>query len=111
MCGIRSRTSWPRVACNLPKPNYASWESPRCSYLTNRAFAPRSPNVKQNTVEFNPPLLRFHSMYENHWQLERRPFENNNSDVRFYYPGESHQGALLKLRYAVENRRPAALLS
>jgi general secretion pathway protein A len=50
-------------------------------------------------------------MYENHWQLERRPFESNNSDVRFYYPGESHQGALLKLRYAVENRRPAALLS
>lgn len=50
-------------------------------------------------------------MYENYWQLDRRPFENDNSDVRFYYPGESHQGAMLKLRYAVENRRPAALLS
>src|SRR5882757_4984742 len=50
-------------------------------------------------------------MYETYWQLDRRPFENNNSDVRFYYPGESHQGALLKLRYAVENRRTAALLS
>jgi type II secretory pathway predicted ATPase ExeA len=49
-------------------------------------------------------------MYEAYWQLDRRPFENT-SDPRFYYPGESHQGAMLKLRYAVENRRPAALLS
>jgi general secretion pathway protein A len=49
-------------------------------------------------------------MYEAYWQLDRRPFENN-SDLRFYYPGESHQGAILKLRYAVENRRAAALLS
>jgi type II secretory pathway predicted ATPase ExeA len=50
-------------------------------------------------------------MYETYWQLDRRPFENNNSDVRFYYPSESHQGAMLKLRYAVENRQTAALLS
>ncbi|HZZ28392.1 MAG TPA: AAA family ATPase [Pirellulales bacterium] len=48
-------------------------------------------------------------MYEAYWQLDRRPFENT-SDARFYYPGESHQGAMLKLRYAVENRRAAALL-
>jgi general secretion pathway protein A len=49
-------------------------------------------------------------MYEAYWQLERKPFENT-SDTRFYFPGEAHQGALLKLRYAVENRRGAALLS
>jgi type II secretory pathway predicted ATPase ExeA len=48
-------------------------------------------------------------MYESHWQLDRRPFENC-SDARWYYPGESHQGAMLKLRYAIENRRGAALL-
>jgi type II secretory pathway predicted ATPase ExeA len=48
-------------------------------------------------------------LYEAHWQLDRRPFENT-SDARFYYPGESHQGAMLKLRYAVENRRGGALL-
>jgi type II secretory pathway predicted ATPase ExeA len=48
-------------------------------------------------------------MYESYWQLDRRPFENN-SDPRFYYPGESHQGAMLKLRYAIENRQGAALL-
>ena len=29
----------------------------------------------------------------------------------FYYPSEVHQGALLKLRYAVENRRGGALLA
>ena len=49
-------------------------------------------------------------MYESYWQFEKRPFENT-SDQRFYYPGEAHQGALLKLRYAVENRRGAALLT
>lgn len=48
-------------------------------------------------------------MYESYWQLEQKPFENR-ADPRFYYPGESHQAALLKLRYAVENRRDGALL-
>ena len=49
-------------------------------------------------------------MYEAYWQLTAKPFENT-ADTRFYYPVESHQGALLKLRYAVENRRSAALLA
>ncbi len=48
-------------------------------------------------------------MYESHWRLECRPFEQI-ADARFYYPSESHQGALLKLRYTVENRRGAVLL-
>jgi len=49
-------------------------------------------------------------MYESYWQLDRKPFENT-SDTSFYYPGEAHQGALLKLRYAIENRRGLAVLS
>jgi len=49
-------------------------------------------------------------MYESHWNLSTKPFESTNQDD-FYYPGESHQGALHKLRYAIENRRGAALLS
>ncbi len=49
-------------------------------------------------------------MYESYWQLNQRPFENT-ADPRFYYPAESHQAALLKLRYAIENRRGAALLA
>ncbi len=49
-------------------------------------------------------------MYESYWQLERKPFEQTD-DPRFYYPGESHQGALLKLRYVVENRRGGAALA
>lgn len=48
-------------------------------------------------------------MYETYWQLDAKPFENT-SDMRYYYPAEAHQGALLKLRYAIENRRAAALL-
>ncbi|MBN2475863.1 MAG: AAA family ATPase [Pirellulales bacterium] len=49
-------------------------------------------------------------MYESYWQLQQKPFENS-ADPRFYYPGESHQAALLKLRYAVENRLGGALLA
>ena len=49
-------------------------------------------------------------MYETYWQLDHKPFENA-ADARFFFPGESHQSALLKLRYAVENRRGGALLS
>ncbi|MGW8256776.1 MAG: ExeA family protein [Thermoguttaceae bacterium] len=49
-------------------------------------------------------------MYENYWHLQKKPFENC-ADPEFYYPGESPQSALLKLRYAVENRRGGALLS
>jgi general secretion pathway protein A len=49
-------------------------------------------------------------MYESYWNLRQKPFENC-LDPRFYFPGESHQAAILKLRYAVENRRAAALLA
>ncbi len=49
-------------------------------------------------------------MYEFYWKIDQKPFENR-SDPRFYYPDESHQAALLKLRYAIENRRGAALLA
>jgi len=49
-------------------------------------------------------------MYESYWQLDARPFDHS-ADARFYYPGPSQQAALLKLRYAVENRRGAALLA
>ncbi len=49
-------------------------------------------------------------MYTDYWDLHERPFENC-ADQRFYYPSEGHQGALLKLRYAIENRRGGALLT
>jgi general secretion pathway protein A len=49
-------------------------------------------------------------MYEAYWQLDAKPFECT-SDARFYYPSESQQAALLKLRYAIENKREAALLA
>ncbi len=48
-------------------------------------------------------------MYESHWKLSERPFENR-IDNKFYYPAETHQAALLKLHYAIENRRAAAVL-
>ncbi len=48
-------------------------------------------------------------MYERHWQLDRPAFECD-LDAQFYYPTRTHQGALLKLRFALENRKGAALL-
>jgi general secretion pathway protein A len=49
-------------------------------------------------------------MYETYWRLKQKPFENA-ADPHFYYPAEPHQAALLKLRYAIENHRGAALLA
>jgi len=49
-------------------------------------------------------------MYETYWQFKQKPFDSS-ADPRFYYPGESHQATLLKLRYAIENRRGGALLA
>jgi type II secretory pathway predicted ATPase ExeA len=49
-------------------------------------------------------------MYENYWKLLAKPFDGGG-DARFYYPSEVHQGALLKLRYAIESRRGGALLA
>jgi general secretion pathway protein A len=49
-------------------------------------------------------------MYIKHWGLERRPFDKQD-DPRFYYPSETHQAALLKLRYAIENRQGGGMLA
>lgn len=49
-------------------------------------------------------------MYEAYWQLSRKPFDQA-FHAPAYYPTEAHQGALLKLRYAVESRSSAALLA
>jgi general secretion pathway protein A len=49
-------------------------------------------------------------MYEPYWQFDCRPFEDT-ADARFQFPTPSQRGALLKLRYALESRRGAALLA
>jgi type II secretory pathway predicted ATPase ExeA len=49
-------------------------------------------------------------MYLDYWQLTQQPFEPIVGRGGFY-PCETHEAALLKLRYAVENRRGAALLA
>ena len=49
-------------------------------------------------------------MYEAYWGLKSKPFETT-SNASFYYPSETHQAALLKLRYAVENKRDGAILT
>jgi type II secretory pathway predicted ATPase ExeA len=49
-------------------------------------------------------------MYLDYWQLSTKPFEPC-SDRSTFYASDAHEGALLKLRYAIENRRGAVLLA
>lgn len=49
-------------------------------------------------------------MYEDYWQLNSKPFEPVDDPAHFF-TSEAHQGALLKLKYAVEQRRAAAVLA
>ena len=49
-------------------------------------------------------------MYEAYWKLDKKPFANSKA-TESYYPSDAHQGAALKLRYCVENRRGAAVLA
>ena len=48
-------------------------------------------------------------MYEQHWNLQARPFENN-VDPAFYYRSRSHQAAMLKQRYVVDNALGCGML-
>jgi general secretion pathway protein A len=49
-------------------------------------------------------------MYEAYWQLTQKPFQDGWTAAA-YYPAETHQGALLKLRYALEQGSQCATLT
>ena len=48
-------------------------------------------------------------MYSQHWKLNHRPFENT-LEPEFFFPSQTHQAALLKLRYLIENQKGAGVL-
>lgn len=50
-------------------------------------------------------------MYEAYWQLETKPFSPLGGSDAAYFESETHTGALLKLRYALQQRRAAAVLA
>lgn len=49
-------------------------------------------------------------MYERYWQLDSNPFEND-ADPKAFFRSETHQAALLKLRYLIENRKGVGLVA
>ena len=49
-------------------------------------------------------------MYQAHWQLTEKPFENT-PDPRFLYYSPKHEEALARLNYAISERKGAALLT
>jgi len=48
-------------------------------------------------------------MYESYWKLTEKPFEDRLT-AGFYYPSSTHQTALIKILYAIENRREVVVL-
>ncbi|MEC9003639.1 MAG: AAA family ATPase [Planctomycetota bacterium] len=53
---------------------------------------------------------QWQAMYQSHWKMSCRPFDHGY-DGRFFYPSQTHHGTMLKLRYAIENRRELAVLA
>ncbi len=49
-------------------------------------------------------------MYTNHWGFKEKPFENT-PDPRFFYNAKRHEEALMRMLYAVYERKGAAMLS
>jgi type II secretory pathway predicted ATPase ExeA len=49
-------------------------------------------------------------MYLEYWGLKERPFENT-ADPRFLYYSSQHEEAFTRLLYAIEQEKPAALLT
>ena len=49
-------------------------------------------------------------MYLDYWQLDAKPFEPG-CDARTLFKSPTHQSALHKVRYAIENRRAAGLIA
>ena len=55
-------------------------------------------------------------MYEEYWQLEAKPFDppvggNVDGAAYSFFASQAHQGALLKLQYAIQQRRAAAVIA
>jgi general secretion pathway protein A len=57
----------------------------------------------------DPHLIGIVVMYEAHWNISSRPFENWG-DSRFFFASEVHQAALMQLQYAIESRRSAVAI-
>ncbi|MFC1496522.1 ExeA family protein [Candidatus Margulisiibacteriota bacterium] len=49
-------------------------------------------------------------MYEQYWRLTEKPFENV-PDPKFIFLSKQHEEALFRLRYAIEGKKGAALLT
>jgi general secretion pathway protein A len=48
-------------------------------------------------------------MYVKHWNLKRLPFENS-LEPEWFFPSQTHQAALLKLRYLIEHQKGAGVV-
>src|SRR5579872_7121145 len=48
-------------------------------------------------------------MYESHWSLTEKPFEND-LNVRFFYESKNHKEAFVRILYATEQAKPLAIV-
>lgn len=49
-------------------------------------------------------------MYENHWKIREKPFENT-PDPKFFYHSPAHEEALMRLYYVIKERKGGGLLT
>lgn len=49
-------------------------------------------------------------MYEFHWKLSKRPFEDG-AHPEFYFASQTHQTALLKLRYLIDQQKGIGIIA
>ena len=49
-------------------------------------------------------------MYESHWKLSQRPFEDG-ARPQFYFASQTHQSALLKLHYLIDQQKGIGIIA
>src|SRR5437868_3194973 len=84
---------------------------------TNRDVRPgphceavKKSNSGDFSIEERAPHPEETVMYEEYWNLERNPFQDD-AELSGYYASDTHHATLLKLRYLIENGKEAGLLA
>src|SRR5262245_8715336 len=94
------RTDWKSV----PRPGDAAPAEPL-------KFSPRTvDDTDQGCVRMRARRGKWHTMYESHFGLRRRPFPAT-PDSECYYPATGHERALALLQQALANEEGLALLT
>ena len=100
--------AWSYVICARRATTRRPKSNDGCTAVASRnGTSSRISGLPSSATSTLGPIADKKLMYEAYWKLRAKSFAAT-CDARAYYPTETHQGSL-KLRYAIENRRGAAL--